>query len=312
MDLIGITKGNVARAGSGSHAPGLKAVLLHIETAVSHLYRGQEASDDAAFTDVIYRTNQAFEGSLKEAYRVLTSENPERKKPHEIEQYLAESGVFRKRVMDLFTNYRKEWRNPSAHDHRLDFDSSEAFLAIVSVCAFANLLLEQVIEKLSHDRSKIAADGLKNRVAAATVNREADFALYVGGLVGTFAREFPQSEQEPMRREAELLGELSGFIESVAPGIVIDHHVTLGDGRHLQADMVLTRSGERLVLEIKAARLADRSVGYGLEQMDRYLSASGIGEGVLAFIGSRPKAAEVSEAETPSGRRVVVVGQRRE
>ena len=59
MDLIAITRDKIERAGDGDHAAGLKAVLLHIETAVSHLTRGQETADETAFTDAIYRTSQA-------------------------------------------------------------------------------------------------------------------------------------------------------------------------------------------------------------------------------------------------------------
>ena len=40
------------------------------------------------FNDVVYRTNQAFEGALKEAYVVLTGEAAGRKTPNDIEKYL--------------------------------------------------------------------------------------------------------------------------------------------------------------------------------------------------------------------------------
>src|SRR5687768_12024943 len=145
MDLVTIIRDKIERAGEGDHSPGLKAVLLHIETAVAHRDRGQDTPDDTAFTDTIYRTNQAFEGGLKEAYRVLTGKTPEKKTPSQIEEYFTSNVIFRPRVLSQFKNYRTEWRNPSTHDHQLDFDASEALLAIVSVCAFANVLLDQII-----------------------------------------------------------------------------------------------------------------------------------------------------------------------
>ena len=55
------------------------------------------------------------------------------------------------------SRYRTEWRNPSTHDYKLDFDEDEALLAIASVCAFAIVLLDQITEKLNFDRAKAAA-----------------------------------------------------------------------------------------------------------------------------------------------------------
>jgi len=154
MDLIATLRERIDRLEEGEYIPGLRAVLLHIETAFRHLSRGKGESDDTAFTDAIYRTNQAFEGSIKEAYRVLAGKDPSKKTPFEIEGYLEENGVFRYRVLKQFTNYRTEWRNPSIHDYKLDFDESEAFLAIVSVAAFACLLLDEITERLSFLKSK--------------------------------------------------------------------------------------------------------------------------------------------------------------
>jgi len=123
---------------------------LSIEVAHRHLARGQAQNDETAFTDAIYRTNQAFEGSIKEAYRVLASKEPANKTPFQIEQYLQKHGVLRERVLTQFTRYRTEWRNPSTHDYKLDFDEDEAFLAIVSVSAFVKVLVDQIIEALAY------------------------------------------------------------------------------------------------------------------------------------------------------------------
>jgi hypothetical protein len=72
--------------------------------------------DETAFTDAIYRTNQAFEGSLKEAYRVLTGKNPLKLRPFDIETFFQEQRILRSRVLAQFSNYRTEWRNPATHD----------------------------------------------------------------------------------------------------------------------------------------------------------------------------------------------------
>lgn len=88
MDLFKTLRQKVDTLGDGEYLPGLRAVLLHIETAHKHLERGQIHNDEPAFTDAIYRTNQAFEGSIKEAYRVLAGRDPARQRPFDIENTL--------------------------------------------------------------------------------------------------------------------------------------------------------------------------------------------------------------------------------
>jgi hypothetical protein len=78
MDITKIVKDRVATLSDGDHKAGLFAVVRHIEVAEEHLVRGN-LGDHSAFTDAVYRSNQAFEGSLKEAYRVLTDKDPAKK-----------------------------------------------------------------------------------------------------------------------------------------------------------------------------------------------------------------------------------------
>jgi hypothetical protein len=73
MNLIEVLSQRAEAIPQGPHSVGLKAVVQHAQAAVRHLERGQKERDETAFTDAVYRTNQAFEGSLKEAYRVLAS-----------------------------------------------------------------------------------------------------------------------------------------------------------------------------------------------------------------------------------------------
>src|SRR5262249_49401315 len=137
MDLFAILRSKIDTLPEGDYSSGLSAVVRHLETSFNHLSRGQQQGEETAFTDAIYRTNQAFEGSIKEAYRVLAQQDPGQQRPYDIENYLENNKLLRQRVLSQFTNYRKEWRNPSTHDYKLDFNESEAFLAIVSVSAFA-------------------------------------------------------------------------------------------------------------------------------------------------------------------------------
>lgn len=125
MDLIATLRTKIETLPQGEYMHGLHSVLMHIETSFKHLDRGQSQDDEQAFTDAVYRTNQAFEGSIKEAYRVLAGKDPEKITPFEIENYLDKSSVFKPRVLAQFTTYRTKWRNPSTHDYTLSFDESE-------------------------------------------------------------------------------------------------------------------------------------------------------------------------------------------
>jgi hypothetical protein len=308
MDLIAIIREKIASIEDGDHTSGLKAVLLHVQTASAHLRRGQDTSDETAFTDAIYRTNQAFEGSLKEAYRVLAEKKPEKKTPYQIEEYLTEQSVFRNRVLSQLTNYRTEWRNPSTHDHKLDFDSSEAFLAIVSVCAFASLLLDQIIEKLAHNRSKAAADAENERLSKLLKTHKDDLPLLVGHAVAEFIREYRPTHDGSKIREAELLGALSGFLESIAPDSLVTAEFQLSELGDQRADILLQRNGEHLLIELKG-RYSRQLLYAGLDQLDRYMDLSGYTLGVL-ILGLDSPDAEVSDVHTPKGRRVVVVGSK--
>jgi hypothetical protein len=307
MDLVAIIRSKIDRAGEGDHAPGLKAVLLHIETAVAHLDRGQDTADETAFTDCIYRTNQAFEGSLKEAFRVLTGKDPDKKTPHKIEEYFTSNDVFRSRVLAQFKNYRTEWRNPSTHDHKLDFDASEALLAIVSVCAFANVLLDQIIEKLAHDRSKQELEKERERIAKALKANEADLPSFAASLISEFISHYKPRQEGPRMREAEFLGSLSGFIESIAPKLNVQMEVLLGGDRHSRGDVLLSRGEEKLLVELKGMNYSRQLVRAGLEQLDRYFSVSGIDQGVLVIANPPYATPSTSDATTPGGRRVVIV-----
>ena len=88
MNLLEILCSRVDDLPEGDYTQGIKSVLQHIEVAGRHLSRGQASADDTAFTDAIYRTNQAFEGSLKEAFRVLAAKDPAGERPYDIENYL--------------------------------------------------------------------------------------------------------------------------------------------------------------------------------------------------------------------------------
>lgn len=298
MDLVATLRNKIDVLDDGEYIPGLKAVLLHIETAFRHLSRGQEADDDTAFTDAIYRTNQAFEGSIKEAYRVLASQDPAKKRPFDIEGYLEKNKVFRSRVLSQFTTYRTEWRNPSAHDYKLDFDESEAFLAIVSVSAFACLLLDQMTERLSYLKSQAEAEAQKQAIAetlAGSLN--ASLLTRTVDVLRQFCSTYTPSLSSTLHHtETQFIGALHGFLASAAPELTVLTEARLAKDRPFRADLIVERGEEKLVVELRR-RIDRKNFQNVLAQVEHYMLISGIKNGIALFLPESLSQLEVQEID---------------
>lgn len=279
MDLLALIKKQIESLPDGSHIVGLRSVLRHIDTAYKHLARGQSEGDDTAFTDAIYRANQAFEGSIKEAYRVLADKDPQRMRPYDIEKYLEEGKIFRDRILALFTNYRTDWRNPSTHDYNLDFDEDEAFLAIISVSAFAKLLVDQIAEKLSFVAtvSDVEQHGTVLGPAPEAANVLDRVVTLFDNFVSHYAR---QNSSVPIESEAQLMGALAGFLSSVAPDLRTSTGRIVRTSKPNYIDMIIENDEEQVIVELKRGR-SDNLIGQGMSQLMSYLSATRAKLGVL-------------------------------
>ncbi|VWB45276.1 hypothetical protein BPS26883_02074 [Burkholderia pseudomultivorans] len=309
MDLVDTLRKKIDVLDEGEYVPGLRAVLLHIETAFRHLSRGQETDDETAFTDAIYRTNQAFEGSIKEAYRVFARQDPSKKRPYDIENYLEQNNVFRNRVLSQLTTYRTEWRNPSAHDYKLDFDESEAFLAIVSVSAFACLLLDQIAERLAFASAQAEAEAKKAELET-NLAQTANAGLLVRSieLLNQFCATHLSSPTFPGRAtESQAIGALHGFLASAAPEVNVQTEVRLDAERPFRADLIVTHEDERVVIEIKR-HMMPKNYANAVAQVEHYLLISGIKNGILLFLPDVPGEMERLDANVSGidGRLVVL------
>jgi len=302
MDLVDTLRKKIEVLDDGDYVPGLKAVLRHIETAFRHLSRGQDTDDDTAFTDAIYRTNQAFEGSIKEAYRVLADQDPAKKRPYDIENYLEQNNTFRSRVLSQLTTYRTEWRNPSTHDYKLDFDGSEAFLAIVSVSAFACLLLDQIAERLSFKKSQAEAEAQKVALAA-NLAQSQNAALLVRAteLLSQFcSQHLPQSTPTGKQSESQLVGALHGFLSSAAPELTVQTEAVLDAAKHYRADLLLSRDDEKVIIEIKR-RMMKQGISNAMVQVESYLAISETQNGIVIFLPEVPSEMDRKETPRPGG-----------
>jgi hypothetical protein len=306
MDLLRILRSKIDVLEEGDYIPGLRAVLLHIETASRHLLRGQEQEDETAFTDAIYRSNQAFEGSLKEAYRVLAERNPERERPFDIEHFFERNSIFRQRVLAQFSNYRTEWRNPSTHDYKLDFDESEAFLAIVSVAAFACLVLDQITEKLSYLQVKAEADTKQIEIQEHLGSvEESDLLNRIAGILREFSHQQPNFNVERSKlNEAQTIGQLSGFFASVAPDLEVftEHVISTGTLKPFEilttfaiADFMISDGSSRVLLEIKKPSSAQALIEGGVAQVERYMLLGGIKSAILYLFSDTGGELEIQE-----------------
>ncbi|WP_316214655.1 MULTISPECIES: hypothetical protein [unclassified Bradyrhizobium] len=247
MDIQDILDNKIKQLAAGTHDVGLRAVRSHIEAAVRHFVRGQAEPDETLFTDVIFRCNQAFEGSIKEAYRVIAGKNPDHVKPFDIEQFLSGSALLRKKVLDQFTRYRQEWRNPSAHDYTLDFDENEALLAIVSVTVFAIVLCDQIESKIAFDTTAAAtsSDPLPS------AQNDTTLMLLVTERILSFARTHvdPGQTNSPAHDYFRLEGTLAGFLSADLSNIAkVEQNKRFASS---EADIVVSRGTERLIVELK-------------------------------------------------------------
>lgn len=285
MDTLKIIREKIKTLSSIVPGNGLQAVVRHVEMAEAHFSRARTDRDDDLFTDVVYRNNHAFEGILREAYAILAQQDPKNKTAYEIEQYLADNNIFRPRIMELFKNYRMQWRNPSTHEYQLTFTEGEAFLSILSISSFVSILLDQMIEKAAFDIEKSSAErkapevreGIQNFGAMPLLDR-------VSYSLAAFAKEMRQHGPEsPDPTESQVRGMLRAFINSVMPEVTVEAEPVLqDDSGNLRPDFVLAQGSERIVLEVyRYGRTSVKIRQRKQQQMLRYLKAAKLSSGII-------------------------------
>lgn len=265
----------------------LDSILTHMHRAEYYYLAGKNDSD--YFNDVIYRSNQAFEGALKESYKLLAGKPNEeviKKSPNEIETYFIKENIFRERVLQLFKNYRQEWRNKSTHDFKLFFDESEAFLALTSVSSFVHLLLKQIQEKVAENtQEKILRDE-----AAKLINlrpKTTDGAKPIEKLV-SLLREFSQYNEKRLKdnlgiSESEIIGHLYAYLDFIDENVHATREPSFKMGVAVyRPDFLIMVDKEKILLEVKRDKTEKNySRKSNLNQMQTYLLASGLSKGII-------------------------------
>lgn len=253
MDLNSLIEKKISSLPNNIDAKSFRSILNHIQVAENHFQRATEENIEYLFNDVIYRTNQAFEGGLREAYRLLTeSDKWDTIHTWKIEEYFSINRTFSERVMKLFTNYRKEWRNESTHDYNLKMNEEEAFFAICTVSAFVSILMDEILFSLGEKQERQASKVVQpsNLSTLPLIDRvEKLFVMFAEHLNSI---EFHKNN--PFYSEAQVMGMLSGFLSAYQNDLKIEFEKTVlnvGKSR-LRIDLLISDKTSSVVIELKA------------------------------------------------------------
>jgi len=286
MDTLAIIRDKAERLAQMLPKSGITSVLRHIELAERHFDVARRDAESDLFVDVIYRANHAFEGILREAYAILAGQDSTGKTAFEIEKYLSKNGVFQDRVMELFTNYRSKWRNPSTHDHVATFSESEAFLAILSVTSFSGILMDQMVARLTFEEQQrllaVRTDELRNIVTQHSDEPLLDRLAY---LFQTFSA---GPVLPAMDTEVEFGAAVHAFLATVEPNVELVREPVLRDGLgSLRPDLLVRQGGETVVVELKRyRRWTPDNQRAAFDQVRRYVDAAQAAGGILVLLPS--------------------------
>lgn len=300
MNIVELLETAVQRLPPGEYSTGLNAIVRHVKAAIRHLERDQKHDPDT-FTDAIYRMNQAYEGSLKEAYRVLASKDPSGLSPFQIEGYLETHSVVRPRVLTQLSRYRQDYRNPSIHDYKLDFDEDEALLAIVSVCAFAKLLTNQI-------SSKLASEAAQARVSAVPLKSSRVSLRSLAKRIGTTSLAYTNESGEVdsfeyVRGLAETL-QAAGFDAVLQADIAEEEE----DLFHSIWDIIIKKGKSHFYIDVRFSRSMRQSGALvGGEQFSALFNSKS--SGGLLIIRSRGSPTYILYRGDASGKPVYVISE---
>jgi len=286
MDTLEYLRNKAERLSVLLPKSGILAVLRHIEIAEQHLHRGIEKGESDLFSDVIYRANQAFEGSLRESYSILAGKDPKKKTAFDLETYFADNQIFQDRVTDLFTNYRKKWRNPSTHDHLATFSESEAFLSLLSVTSFAGVLMDQMIEHRTFEYEKTRLAKHSDKIKKALDKHATE--PFVDRLTVALQNFVSQPTLNNVQSEVELAANLKAYLSSILSSIETIQEPLISDNQgNMRPDFAVTEGKSKAVIELKRFRVwNDKMVQAANDQVRRYMNAMDAEVGIVLFVPS--------------------------
>jgi len=149
------------------------------------------------------------------------------------------------------SRYREDYRNPSTHDYKLDFDENEALLAILSVCAFAKLLVARM-------KSQLDSDAIKNdpdfNPKAKVQQKSQSLADFAGELASSLHRFLNDDAETSSLASREPLALVSAFLEKSGLQVTRDVYMQT-DKDWYEWDMIVSnKSGFKVPIEVKTSR----------------------------------------------------------
>lgn len=287
MDILKEIEKQIESIKAEDNSAYLDQIYSHLDRA--ELYYKQGQNDEQYFNDVIYRSNQAYEGALKESYKVLagkTEAELSKTTPHKIEAHLKDNNIFRDRVLQLFENYRQEWRNKSTHDYKLIFKQDEAFIALTSVTSFVHLLLREILEKLAYNK-EISKKSLKTKIQQLNKLLKEDdknLAEKIVKILFEFTDGAIINAAHSAMFEVEILGMLHGFLSKSNEDLQVIREPRLQlNNQSIRPDFIVEYENEKVVLEIKR-HFSRQRLQPAIHQVLSYLQAADIPNGILYFV----------------------------
>jgi hypothetical protein len=240
MNLLDELEAKVALLGEHPTRAGFVSVVRHLEEAQRH-YEAGRGDDQERFTDSVYRTNQAYEGALRETWGVV-GDGRKKLRTVDLENELVDGDFLSERAKKLVELYRQEWRNPHAHEHRLRANEQDAFLGMVNILGATSVLLDQAIERLAKDATTVEVD---------VGDPGEEFHSRLARALEEFAEDRANLERVPdgpLRPFAEVMGRLTAVLEANFPDAVISREVSLG--AFATADLYIRDGGSSAVVEV--------------------------------------------------------------
>lgn len=268
----------------------LDSIITHIDRAEFYYLQGK--TDTNYYNDVIYRSNQVYEGALKESYKVLANKTQEeilKKNLNDIEKFFEINNIFRDRVLQLFRNYRQEWRNKSTHDYKLFFDENEAFVAMNSVTSFVHLLLKQIQEKIAYNTQQKKLEEEKEiaeRIKKIAISKNKKPAEKLVDMIIEFSKQNNEQifENNNNIREVEIMGLFHAYIESVGKSITTQREPKFDLGiKDIRPDFLIEIDGKPVILEFKRMKAVRLHIQNAINQVLNYMQATNVFSGVIYF-----------------------------
>ena len=171
------------------------------------------------------------------------------------------------------------------------------------------MLLDQIAERLAYTKSQAEAQA---RQAALSTNVDSpanpDLLALVSELLMRFcAFHIEEADASLKSSEAQVIGAIHGFLAATAPDLEVVTDARLDPERPFRADLLVSRGGDRLLIDLKRL-LLPKNYANRVAEVEHRLLIGKVKSGVLLFLPDVPGEMERLELAIPAiGGRLVVL-----